>query len=192
MTNYFDQAAKARSQYQDQLKQIEQDETLSETGKSQAMARAYQVAESKMRDLRASHEKALNEERSRLQQAAFRVSDQDMASFRDASDRAEQLANVDAALARLERAALVGDSIMTRAIGQRAFQQQWSPVLQRYAEVDPDGSKKLTDFAAFEHEASSSSARFQTSMAFSLQRPRGVSQADLNQAQGAEAAEAAS
>lgn len=184
--NIFERAATVQRQYREAINQIEGDDTLSAVGKSQAMAKAYVTAERQMRAFRDERQEQVTGERERLERAAYRVAEADMLNFRDASDRAEQLENVEVALARLQRAALAGDTIMMRAIGQHAYRRQWTPVFRAYTEADPAGGKTLSELAAFEQERSS--VRIHENMAFSVQQPHGVTPMDVNQARGADAA----
>lgn len=71
-------------------------------------------------------------------------------SFRDAQSRVGGLADQEEALKLLDQAELAGDTVMVKALMQRAVERSWDEVANSYAEKHPHYRDKLKELLALQ------------------------------------------
>jgi len=165
-----------RRDFEERLKMVRADKTLSFWGKQARIKALYEETERQIAKLRAAHEAALQEERRELLRRAFGAYvpswatpseiRQIQADYRQALDRASQAESPAEALALLRRADLAGDKVLARAVGFVAAERGWDSVLDAVTAqggVYADAVKELRQHMAAHDTAQ---AKFQRRMAF--------------------------
>jgi hypothetical protein len=158
------------------------DTGLNEVGKRDRIAKAYQKADQDMRRLKDSWQTKAEQTTVVLGKDVFgaaSTSGADAISIRDADDRASRIETPDEAANLLGRAEENGDTVLARAIAQRAYGERsglmgnaWSGVLDTYTESRPDVAEKLNEL----NNARRNSIRdnLQAGWTFSLNQPREI------------------
>lgn len=144
--------------YSRRVEEIKGNGDLNEDAKRRLMAEAYEAASAEMDAVRDGWTQATQARRKTLARDLFgasSVSGADAISMRDAADRAAQLESPDDAAALLRRADNSGDTVLTRAIAQHAFDQAsgpfgdaWNGVLSAFAESRPHTADRINELAA--------------------------------------------
>ncbi|MFI7168181.1 hypothetical protein [Rhodococcoides fascians] len=155
MTDYIQQSQDAIETYREQLDAIRADTTLSNNGRRQQIAAAYDTAREAVDYAAEKHQWTKNTQRQKLERKVFgpptkTLTGADAISWRDAQDRAAKLLPsnysepVDSsvleaeALGLLNRALQSGDDHLARAIVTVAFDMRWAEVADAYATASPD------------------------------------------------------
>lgn len=113
----------------DTLNQLRTRRDLSTEGLQRQAAKAYVAARDEMRKARQADGADLQAQQDRLLQKLFgnpnSTDPSSVISFRDAQDRAAQLATAEEAMELLERAKLTGDVLLAQAVAMRAADRAW-------------------------------------------------------------------
>ena len=163
-----------RAAYNAALADIRGDASLSELGKTQMIARAWtntraEIARLSQLDFDAQVKRYNDVERQVFGPAA--TSGADAVSFRDAVDRADRLENPDAALKALGNAELSGDQVLAKAVVMRAWQADWSTVVDQYAVNHPTVTDKLAELSALRQSLDGRASRLGGNIGASLIKP---------------------
>ncbi|MFH8799684.1 hypothetical protein ACH4F6_08830 [Streptomyces sp. NPDC017936] len=136
--------------YSRKLEQIENSRTYSDHAKRVMAAKAYTAAQDAMNQLREAEVQQLTSRRSDLRRRMFGHPDtsdaQTLMARRNATEMAGQLDNPRIAAEELNKALQQGDSIMARAIAQRASDWNWGDVLTTYADTRTDFRRLVDEY----------------------------------------------
>lgn len=163
-----------RRAYNAALTDVRGDATLSELGKTQMIARAWtntraEIARLEQLDFDTTVKRYNDLERQVFGTSA--TSGADAVSFRDASDRADKLDNADTAMRALGNAELSGDNVLAKAVILRAWQANWTAVVDRYAVNHPTVTDKLAELAGLRKTLDSRASRLGGKVGASLIKP---------------------
>jgi hypothetical protein len=151
---------------------------LTADGKTKEMARAYLEADEAMTKLKDAWQGGSEKDVVALGRDIFgstSAAGVDAISSRDADDRAASLDNAQAALDLLERAEENGDSVLARAIAQRAYRNRsdvfggWEAVLDAYTTSRPEVAEKI--HALDDARRNTIRTNFAAGITFSLNKP---------------------
>lgn len=163
------QAERVRAEFNREATRIREDDSLSDTGKRDLLAAAWEDASREVQRLREIYEQERRDEYRRLEQRAFGVPPEKMAEYRDALTVAAATANTDHALELLGRAVRVGDDLLAKAIGTIAAERESLGVLDAYAQHYPDAAEAIHKLAAMSTQGLRES--FAMSIHFGMPRP---------------------
>lgn len=142
-------ALKVQQDLQDNVDRIRANETLSDVGKRDAIARAWWEAHKKAADLEAKELSGMTRDRESLYRRLFGATGvqtgSDIISERDAADRAGRLDTAAEAKALLDAARRTGDSTLGRAVAARAYGEHWLDVLEHWAEGDASIEQRVSE-----------------------------------------------
>lgn len=149
---YRARATSLKISFRDNLEAIRNDNSLTESGKQSQIARAYNEALAGIENARAEEERHASERREYLEADLFGITPlsggADLISYRDAYDRVADIPQdgaQDTALRLLTQAERSHDSHLAKAVIQRAMEEEWTPVLNRYAETRAGTEHKLQE-----------------------------------------------
>lgn len=149
---YRDRAAQWHVNFRRDLEGIRADPSLTASGKREQIALAYQQALGEIHQARADEERHIAERKEYLEDNLFNVTPRtgaaDFISYRDAQDRVASIPADDAedtAMRYLAQAERSGDTHLAKAVIQRAMEEEWVPVLNRYAETHAGTEPKLQE-----------------------------------------------
>jgi len=160
-------ASEARSASRQRTDAIRADKRLTPEAKRAAIAREYLQTKQEVQALKAAESTQRASRRSELTKSLFGLEGfttaQDAISYRDAQDRADSIpANgEEKALTLLKRAELSGDSILTKALINRALEAGWVNVANSYIEANPYQGRHLEELWALQEPAPMSAAALQ-------------------------------
>jgi hypothetical protein len=172
---------------------LREDEDYTPAYKQQRIAAAYLAARAEMTQVKTAHEHGVRTDRVRAEKALFGLSGQaggsEVISYRDAMDRAGQIAEPGEAMTALRRASASGDGQLAAAIARHARTQGWSEVAAAWAEdAGPAACRHLDALAEADSTAAywdSSQGRFAASAIFRVDAPRelaGLTDTQIEQA----------
>lgn len=149
---YRDRAATWHAEFRTQLEKIRADQNLAPEGKRSQIARAYTEALKEIHQARADEERHATERQEYLERDLFGIipttGGADLISYRDAYDRVANLPQdgaQDAAIRLLTQAERSNDTHLAKAVIQRAMEEEWVGVLNRYAETHAGTEHKLQE-----------------------------------------------
>jgi hypothetical protein len=165
--------------YAEGLKRIRSDDNLTPEGKRAQIEAAYKEATSALGVIKQNRTVGRNLKVDALRRDLFgsqTTSDSQTAiSFRDAQERVESLGQFDQkkALRLLDQAELSGDTVMVKALIQRAVEHSWSEVASRYAEKRPYHGDKLKELLSLQTPAGifSSQESMESGFLLNIQKP---------------------
>lgn len=147
-----DIAQEARDKYHRDIEAIRGDNRFTPLAKQQAIAKLYRDTDHQLRQLGVEKDGALNTKRSALEAEMFGISKyastQETLSYRDALDRVSRAEKTPELLALYETAALSNDTILTKAIMAKAYNDGEDEVVNRYMEdhgTQKDRAQELWD-----------------------------------------------
>lgn len=190
----LDRARTLADSYTERLRDIRNDQRLSDDGRRGEIARLYVDHREAKRQLREEHEAALRRQRADLQSNAFGLhstSDRhadiaEQASYRDALDRAERVGKPDEAITLMDRSKITGDHLLAKALVTVAAQRRWDGAVNHYRqEFGGVAVDRLIDHIQMETDPT---RRVGDSMAFSTPTPhelRGLGSGAIQQAAAA-------
>ncbi|MFS0867450.1 hypothetical protein AB3M83_08970 [Microbacterium sp. 179-B 1A2 NHS] len=134
-------ATSVQRTYSQNVTSIQNDATLSDTGKSDQKADAYAHAKADLGALRQREEAVINaaiNSRKAIIEAPTKPTASSIISYRDAQDRTDRIADADEAKALIERALRQDDLYLAHAIFDRATQERWHGVAQVFTHAKPE------------------------------------------------------
>lgn len=149
-------ASEARAALRQRTDAIRADKRLTPEAKRAAIAREYLQAKNEIRALQSAEATERSSRQNELKKSLFGLEGfttaQDAISYRDAQDRADSIpVNAeDRALTLLRRAELSGDSILTKALINRALEAGWVQVANSYIEANPVQGQRLEELWALQ------------------------------------------
>lgn len=152
-----------RTRYQDEMKAIRNDPTLSEDGRRALIARSYVDATERMNRLRGELDTAVNAERNRLEKRAFgpgTVDPLERMQHRDAMERANRLGNQEEAIALLNQARISGDDALGRAVMYKANAKHWTDAINTWEAAAPGTVDLLSQMGDLPNDHLSNVAAF--------------------------------
>lgn len=137
-TKQHDIAQETRDKYHRDIEAIRNDNRFTPLAKQQAIAKLYRNTNHQLQQLGEEKDSALNSRRTALEADMFGLprtaSTQDTLSYRDALDRVSRAEKTPELLALYETAALSNDTILTKAIMAKAYNDGEDEVVNRYME----------------------------------------------------------
>lgn len=131
------------------LDDIRDNRSYSESGRRVEMAKATLAARQEAQALQTRFIAARNERRTALEKRLFGATagslPAELMVLWDSHDRARRLETEDAARDALRLAGQFGDTVMARAIAQRAIDKGWADVVDAYAESAGTVTRELLD-----------------------------------------------
>ena len=159
---------------QNRIELIRGDARLSADAKTEAIAKEWLAGRQRLEDLRA---KTSTDTANRVEYLERRVFGQlgtaDPAaaiSYRDAQDRAANLADQQQALELLARADRGGDDVLARAVGRRAAEMGWGHVMDAFTASRATVADDLRELADINRQGALGYV-VQSAMAYELPRP---------------------
>jgi hypothetical protein len=178
-------ASQARVAMRDRTEAIRADKRLTPEAKRAAIAREYLQTKREVQALQAAEANQRASRRSELTKSLFGLEGfttaQDAISYRDAQDRADSIPAHDEerAISLLNRAHLSGDTILTKALINRALEAGWVNVANSYIEADPYKGEQLEELWALQDPDPMSPAALQAqiteSATFEVPKPDEIS-----------------
>ncbi len=147
---------------------IRSDAMLSGDGKRVRLAAAWTQASAAMQRMREANDEELRADRERLQRKLFASSPGSMAEYRDALAAASATEKQEQALELLERARLVGDTLLEKAVGTIASERGWTGVVNDLAAKSPERAADLLELSQLDAALNDPAARLHVEMAFIL------------------------
>lgn len=182
-TPQAEKAQQARGTYNAIVENIRADRALSQEGKDEQVAQAYQRFSSDLQALEADEKAAEAREMDSLKMSLFGLYGEPdtntLISYRDAEDRVANISSEDQALERLERAHLSKDKILTQAIVSRATSAGWHQVLNAWAEQNPSKNKDLQRLYDIQSKKDDLASIMGHAMTYSTTEPPEVSRARM-------------
>jgi hypothetical protein len=152
---------------------IRADQQLSDQGRRVRLAAEYLRAKEKLDNLNAGEADRTSTRIAELQRRLFGVPATDPASvavFRDAQDRAAKMDKPSQAQEALDRALVLGDTSMARAVALICSERGWSSPLASYA-AQTGATEALDELVTLVTQANSAVGRMARSMSYSLPLP---------------------
>lgn len=149
-------------------KEVDNDTSLSDEGKSERKTANYESFKAMLGTLRDKEIVAVRTRKDSIMQGLFGTTTSnpsDVIAYRDAQDRAQRLGDHTEALATLERATLSGDKSLATAILLKAVDSGWRSVINAYSESNPGTSEALSDLASI---AAYEDKSFERTMAYAI------------------------
>lgn len=148
-------AEQIQSNFVDALKRIRSDNHLTPEGKKEQIAAEYHSVSNAIAAIKDSFSSAKTLRTHVLRRDLFgstATDTQTAISFRDAQDRVNSLGRFDQekALNLLDQAELSGDTVMVKALMQRAVEYSWDQVANSYAERHPFYGDKLKELLSLQ------------------------------------------
>ncbi|MEV7875561.1 hypothetical protein [Microbacterium sp. NPDC089188] len=144
-----DAAGREHDGYSRATRDIDNDTSLSDAGKTDYKNAERTQAKERLRALRAKEEAAIDTEMRRLEariEAAGRgVGANDIIAFRDAHDRADNLKDAEEAIPVLKRAFRNNDTSLAHAVFRRAIDAGWTTVINAFIAEKPELSDVVRD-----------------------------------------------
>lgn len=170
-TEHRQAAVKLSTAIRSQQEAIRNDKNLSPLAKQRLLARDFLAGAPRLTELRTAHETATQEERLRLQQAAYgHPADRD--AFRTALERATaEIKTQESAETALRRAERTGDDVLAAAVFDVAVEHGYGKVVQAYTARRPGAAKALQDLEHFEVSLDRSAMSERLFSPFFSQRP---------------------
>lgn len=163
--------AKVRSEFNAEIAGIRNSNLYSDSGRRQEIAKALLKSRAKADALKANYATDNESKRAALSSKIFGLpKGADAAtvmSFRDAVDRAAQLADSEAAAATLKRALEHGDTVLARAVAAHAHGKRWHDVTASYAQQVGQSA----DLEELNDIPSGGLTKMATNVLFSVQTP---------------------
>lgn len=171
----FDEAKKSmskiRADFNNEVAGIRNSNLYSDGGRRAEIAKALIKSRAKADALKANYSNDNEAKRAALSSRIFGLpKGADAAtvmSFRDAVDRAAQLADSDAAAATLKRALELGDTVLARAVAAHAHGKRWNDVTESYAQQVGQSA----DLEELNDIPSGGLTKMATNVLFSVQTP---------------------
>lgn len=175
--------AEARRRLNGRVAAIRENDSLTESGRRDAIRRAFASARSEVNAARSDWRAELAEEQQRLEARAFGVpagsGTAEIVSYRDALDRVtESVTSSDEAVRAMDRAVRRGDLLLAKAVMTVAAEHGWRTPVERYSEHDSDSVDAVKALRLIEERQASPAERLKESMVFSLSPPKEI--ADLS------------
>ncbi|AFC47922.1 hypothetical protein OCO_15590 [Mycobacterium intracellulare MOTT-02] len=164
--------AKIRTDFNTEVAGIRTSNLYSDNGRRQEIARATIKYRAKADALKANYAVDNESKRASLSSKIFGLpkgaDGATVMSFRDAVDRAAQLADSDAAAATLKRALENGDTVLARAVAAHAHGKRWHDVTESYAQQVGQSA----DLEELNDIPSGGLTKMATNILFSVQTPK--------------------
>ncbi|WP_238422694.1 hypothetical protein [Gordonia sp. 'Campus'] len=159
-------AEQVRNQYERETQAINNDTSLSDSGKRERVSAYHDAAKAKMQKLRQNEVKLVEDRKQQLSQDLFGLSSttssdpNQIIAYRDAQDRASKIESGEEAQRLLDSATLSGDKSLTSAILARAFNEGWSKIIDKHAADNPQSLSKMRDLKKLQEYNTFASAGF--------------------------------
>lgn len=148
-TKQHEQAEAAREHYQRRVDEIRNDRRFTPEAKQQAIAKLYRDTNHQLGKLRDERDNALDNRRAALEAEMFGLpkyaTTADTLSYRDALDRASRAEDGKALAALYDTAALSNDSILTKAILAKAYNDGEADIINRHLEHHSNQESKAQE-----------------------------------------------
>lgn len=144
-----EQAVQLHEQFNSRAASIRSDAQLSDQGKVERLAAVFVPYRDALSKIATDSQAAQEQRRVSLVRTAFGVPTDPIQamSYRDAQGRAEQITDPNIAAAKLTQAVETGDELFAKALGQRANEMGWLPVLQQYMAASPAAGRSLEELS---------------------------------------------
>jgi hypothetical protein len=150
---------------------INSDDSLSQTGKDEAVKAAVENARNTMTALRQEEDGLASDKRASLQRTVSGSVGSDSASiisYRDAQDRADKLESRDEANRLMNRALSSDDKSLASAVAQAAIAKGWNDVYEPYAAQNPTIAEAVKDLAQLNNYFNDMIMTMNRAMAYSI------------------------
>jgi predicted XRE-type DNA-binding protein len=159
------QAAKIRQALGREVQHLRNQRNLSREGMQAKIAAAYVRAQAKLAELRQAETQRLTERKDQLTKQLFgqtRPDDARILIIRDASDRAAKIAKVADMAKAMNRAEMLGDPILLKALAQECarrsndpLQSGWGTLFQQWANAEYGANDAVEELGAIAAEGDS-------------------------------------
>lgn len=143
-----DEATRVQNAYSTRTQEINADTNLSTEGKRERLDKAYDIAQTRLVELKSQEKKLVDDEITGLEKkidAQAGSTSTDLIAFRDAQDRAERLNDVEEADRMITRAIRTDDRTLSHAIFRRALEAGWRSTTAIFEQAYPDLSAVVKD-----------------------------------------------
>jgi hypothetical protein len=159
------QAAKIREMLGREVQEIRNQRNLTHEGKQARIAKAVVKAQAKLAELRQAETQRLTEHKDQLTKQLFghvKPDDSRIASIRDASDRAAKIVKVDDMEEAMNRAEMLGDPVLLKALAQECarrsndpLQSGWGMLFQQWANAEYGANDAVEELGTIAAEGDS-------------------------------------
>jgi hypothetical protein len=159
--------------YNDKVREIRESDRYTPEGQRETIAALHRDVKKEVDTLLEQQSSRRTERVNTLRQQLFgnkALSSSDAISLRDAQERVASLTEEPAALKLLDQAELGGDTVMARAVLQKAIDEKWSGIAHKYVEYHPAFEGNLEEYWALT-AGGLSSGSFENTMSFYLPAP---------------------
>lgn len=159
-------AEQVRNQYERAVRDVNNDTSLSDSGKRERISELHNAAKEKMQNLRQSETKLVEDYKQQLARELFGLSPatssnpNEIIAYRDAQDRASRITSGDEAEQLLKTAELSDDKSLISAILARAFTEGWISIIDKYTADRPLAASKMRDLKQLQKYNTFASAGF--------------------------------
>lgn len=170
------QAEQIHTNYAKALERIRSDKHLSSEGKKEQIAAEYNRAAGSLNAIKESFNSAKILRTHVLRRDLFgstATDSQTAISFRDAQERVGAIDTQKKAIKLLDQAELSGDTVMVKALMQRAIESSWNQVVDSYGDRHPHYRAKVKELLALQTPSGIFSSRdtMEKGLILHLQKP---------------------
>lgn len=165
-------ASRTQGQLNHDLNAIDSDADLSDQGRTNARNARIEAAQNELaglRDKEVGTIKARVQSLERSLDAKIGYGPTDLIAFRDAQERADRVADRDAASRLMAQALRSDDRTLAHALFRRAREARWRDALDQFAAAYPDSATAANEIDRLNEQLSGGTASLQRSLSYNAQ-----------------------
>lgn len=166
ITDVRNRADNVRTNYENAVRQVKDNTSLSDLGKREALQHHYETAKESLSKLRQQEVDLVEDRKQKLSKELFGLTGttssdpNQIIAYRDAQDRAARIESGDDARRLLGTAKLSDDKSLVSAILARAVSEGWTSIITEHLKDKPAAEEKLRDLQKLQEYNTFASAGF--------------------------------